>query len=232
MSNITLAARDGGAFNAYIAMPAKTPAPTVIVIQEIFGVNEGIRKKCDWLASEGFIAVAPDIYWRIEPDIQLTDQTPEEWEKALDLMNRLDMEMAVEDLRATRHAFRGHADSTGQVGAIGYCLGGKLVYLLGCQSDIDACVAYHGVGLENLLAQADNLKHPMMLQMPEEDEYVPEDAQQKIKNALAGNDFVTIHSYPGLKHAFTRYKGQNYDEAGAQLADKRTLDFLKRNLGL
>lgn len=230
MTYMTIPAKDGGQFQAYVAMPAVLPAPTVIVIQEIFGVNEGIRGKCDWLASEGFIAVAPDLFWRIEPGVQLTDKTDAEWEKAFDLMNLFDMNKGIEDLKAVKHTFRGHAQSTGKVGCMGYCLGGKVAYLMGCRSDINASVGYYGVGIEKILAEANSAKGHVMLHIAEADEYVPMATQQQIHAGLAGNAQFTLHSYPGMSHAFTRQGGKHYDENAAKLADGRTVEFLKKHL--
>lgn len=230
MSEITIPAKDGGQFKAYVAMPAKLPAPTVIVIQEIFGVNEGIRGKCDWLASEGFIAVAPDLFWRIEPGVQLTDKSDADWEKAFDLMNEFKIDTGIEDLKAVKHTFKGHANSTGKVGCMGYCMGGKLAYLMGCRSTVDASVGYYGAGIEKLLAEANNATGQIMLHFAEADEYVPTTAQDKIKAAFADKKNMTLHTYPGVGHAFTRVGGKHYDADMATLADARTVEFLKKYL--
>ncbi len=230
--SIIIPAKGGGSFSAYMAMPARTPAPCVIVIQEIFGVNERLRDKCDSLAKEGFIAVCPDLFWRIEPGIELTDQTKAEWARAFELFKAFDVDKGVEDLRAAAHTFRGHANGNGKVGCIGYCLGGKLAYLMATRTNIDSSVGYYGVGLGALTGEALRIKNPLMLHIAETDEYVPVEEQTQIKKALAGNRFVTIHSYPGLDHAFSRVGGKHYDAEGAKLADSRTLEFLRRNLGL
>lgn len=232
MPDITIPAKDGGEFKAYIAMPDVTPAPVVIVIQEIFGINDGIRGKCDWLASEGFIAVAPDLFWRIEPGIELSDQVPEELQRAFDLFGIFDVEKGIEDLKAARHTMIGHADGNGKVGCMGYCLGGKLAYLFGCKAPLDASVGYYGVGIEELLADANNIEGKILLHIAEEDEFVPKDAQEKIKSGLANNSNIEIHSYPAVSHAFTRLGGDNYNADAAKLADDRTIKFLKSNLGL
>lgn len=229
---IIIPARDGGSFMAYMAMPERTPAPMVVVIQEIFGVNQGLRDKCDGLAREGFIAVCPDLFWRIEPGIVLTDRTEVEWARAFELFQAFDVDKGIEDLRATVHTMRGHADGNGKVGCIGYCLGGKLAYLMATRTPIDASVGYYGVGLDALTGEAGTIRKPLMLHIAEEDEYVSKDAQKKIKQALGGNALVTLHSYPGLNHAFTRVGGKHYDGAGAKLADGRTLDFLRGTLAL
>lgn len=229
-SYMTIPTKDGQSFQAYIALPAQLPAPTVIVIQEIFGVNEGMRGKCDWLAREGFIAVCPDLFWRLEPGVDLTDKTQEEWNKAFDLMNRFDIDKGIEDLRAVKHTMRGYADSTGKVGCLGYCLGGKMAYLMAARSDIDASAGYYGVGLDKLLGESGNIQKPLMLHVAEEDGFTPKEAQAKIKEGLSGNPNVMVHTYPGMDHAFTRIGGKNYDADAAALADGRTVAFLSKYL--
>lgn len=230
MSEITIPTADGQSFKAYIATPEITPAPAVLVIQEIFGVNQGIREKCDWLASQGFLACAPDLFWRIEPEIELSDKVPEELERAFELFGQFDIDAGITDIKTTRHVLRGHAQGNGKVGCLGYCLGGKLAYLTACRTEIDASIGYYGVGIEELLAEANNIEKPTMLHIAEEDGFVPTEAQEKIHAGLGRNDLVTLHSYAGMDHAFTRVGGDNYDPEAAELADSRSIEFLKSNL--
>lgn len=230
MTYITIPAKDGGEFKAYIATPQSTPAPAVLVIQEIFGINHVMREKCDWLASQGYVAICPDLFWRIEPGIELTDKTDEEWARAFELFQAFDVDKGIEDLQATKHTIQGHADCTGKVGCLGYCLGGKMAYLMATRTKIDASVGYYGVGLQDMLDEADNIEKPLMLHIAEKDEYTNKEAQEKIKSSLNGKNHVILHSYPEMDHAFSRPGGAHYDEANAKLADGRTLDFLKENL--
>lgn len=230
MSDMIIPSKDGQSFTAYVAMPEKYPAPTVILIQEIFGVNQEMREKCDALAYQGFIAVCPDLFWRLEPDVQLTDKTKEEWAKAFDLMNRFDIDLGIEDLRATLHTFKGHAQSTGKVGCVGYCLGGKLAYLMAARTKITASASYYGVGLDALGDEVPAIQNPLLMHIAEEDKFVSKDAQEKIKAAIASNPNITAHSYPGVNHAFARLHGEHYDAAAAHKADDRTLNFLRQKL--
>lgn len=231
MPEIAVPTRDGSSFTAYVAQPGAARAPAIIVIQEIFGVNAELRRKCDALAQEGFLAVAPDLFWRLEPGVQLTDKTDAEWKKALDLMNKFDIDKGVDDLRATLHTFRGHAYCTGKVGVLGYCLGGKLAYLMATRSGTDCAVSYYGVGIDLLLEEAVSIRKPLMLHIAGEDEYVPPPAQRAIHQGLDKNPLVTLHDYLGAKHAFSRGNGVNFDKQAAQAADSRTLAFLRANLG-
>lgn len=233
MSDITIESSDEtGYFSAYIAMPEKTPAPAIILIQEIFGVNVEMRKKCDELAEKGFIAICPDLFWRLEPGVQLTDKTEEEWQKAFDLFNRFDLYKGVEDLITTLTHVRSHSHCNGKVGCVGYCLGGKLAYLMAARSDVNASVGYYGVGLDEHLEEAETIQSPLMLHIAEEDKFVSSAQQETIKTALNEYQSITIYSYPGVDHAFARGNGEHYDEQAATLANARTLDFLTNNLEL
>ncbi|MFN3826356.1 MAG: dienelactone hydrolase family protein [Micavibrio sp.] len=230
MTMQTIPTRNGETFQAYIALPDKLPAPCVILIQEIFGVNSEMRAKCDDLAARGYIAVCPDLFWRMEPGVQLTDKTEAEWARAFDFFNRFDIDLGIEDLRATAHFCKGYAHGNGHVGAIGYCLGGKLAYLMAARTNIDCAIGYYGVGLDGLLGESANIKNPLMLHIAEEDKFVSKEAQKLIKDKLATNNSVTIHSYANVDHAFARGQGQHYDEQAATLANQRSYKFLNTNL--
>lgn len=232
LSEITIPTKDGSGFCAWIAAPQTRPAPAILVIQEIFGVNDELLAKCETLASQGFLAVAPDLFWRLEPRVQLTDRTEAEWEKALDLYRRFDVDKGVADLRAALHTIRGHAWCSGKVGAVGYCLGGKLAWLMAARSSIDCAVSYYGVGIEALLEEAPAIRHPLMMHIAGRDEFVPADARNKIHQTMRQIPQVVIHDYPEAKHAFTRLNGQNYDAQAAKDAHARTLGFLTKTLGL
>ena len=231
MTELQIPALDeSGEFSAYVAMPSHNPAPALVVIQEIFGVNAEMRKKCDEFAKPGYIAICPDLFWRIEPDVQLTDKTDEEWQKAFDLMGKFDADKGIDDIQATINAIREHEDCSGDVGAVGYCLGGKLAYLTATRTDINASVGYYGVEIDKFLDEAENIKAPLLLHIAEEDEFVPKEAQEKIKSGLDNHDKVTIYSYPGVSHAFARDGGKNYDDYSATNANERTREFLSSNL--
>ena len=220
-----------GAFSAYLARPAGTPAAAVIVIQEIFGVNQVMREITDGLAKQGYLAICPDLFWRIEPGIELTDQSEAEWQRAFALFNAFDPDAGVKDIAATIDTIRKDPACNGKVGAVGFCLGGLLAYLTACRTDADASVAYYGVGIDGRLGEAASLKRPLLMHIAEEDGFVPKEAQAAIKAALAANPLVEIHSYPGVDHGFARTAGQHYDPAATAQAGARTLAFFKKALG-
>lgn len=217
-----------GVFRAYVARPAGPAKAAVVAIQEIFGVNAVMRSKADWLAREGFLAIAPDLFWRLEPGVDITDQTEAEWAKAMDLMKRFDLAAGVKDIQATID----HAKSMGaaKVGAVGYCLGGLLAYLSATRTDADASVGYYGVNIPAFLGEAANIRKPLMLHIAGKDGFVDAKAQAAMRQGLGGNSLVMLHEYPERDHAFTREGGKNYDAGDAKTADERTIAFLKQHL--
>ena len=231
MADITIQAEDGGSFLAYLASPATGAGAGVLVIQEIFGINNVMRDICDGLAEQGYLALCPDLFWRQEPGIQLTDQSEQEWARAFELYQGFDEAKGVDDLVASLAALRTVDGCNGKVGTIGYCLGGKLAYLMATRSDADCNVGYYGVAIEAALDEAQRIAKPLMLHVAEEDQFCPKDAQAKIKGVLDGNPHVALHSYPGMDHAFARIGGQHYDKGAADMANQRSRDFFASQLG-
>ena len=228
--DISVAGPDGK-FGAYLASPASGHGPGVIVIQEIFGVNDVVRQICDSHAARGRFALAPDLFWRLEPGVQLTDKTQEDWGRAFGLMQRFNVDSGVTDIQASISHLRKVAGVSGRVGTVGYCLGGQLAYLASTRTDTDASVGYYGVMIQNRLNEADKMKKPLMLHIAAKDSYCPPEAQKQIIDGLKGNSLVTIHVYPEMEHAFAREGGQHYDKACADLANTRTDTFFRQHLG-
>jgi carboxymethylenebutenolidase len=231
MPDIRIKATDGGTFSGYLALPKSGKGPGVVVIQEIFGINAVMRRISDDVAALGYVALCPDLFWRQEPGIQITDGSEAEWQRAFQLFQGFDQEKGMADLEATIAALRGHEACTGKVGSIGFCLGGRLAYLTATRTGVDCAVGYYGVGIEGLLGEAKNIKKPLMLHIAEKDKFVPPEAQQKVKEGLAGNPNVTIYSYPGVDHAFARVGGHSYVKEAAEQANARTAAFFKQHLG-
>ncbi|WP_339830786.1 dienelactone hydrolase family protein [uncultured Parvibaculum sp.] len=218
-----------GNFTGYLAKPATGTGPGIVVIQEIFGVNKVMRDLCDGLAGKGYMALCPDLFWRIEPGIDITDQSEAEWKKAFDLFGKFDVDKGVADIAATIRTLR--PLSSGKVGTVGYCLGGQLAYLAACHTSTDASVGYYGVNIQNRLDDARGIKKPLMLHIAGKDEFVPPEAQEAVVAGLRDNSHVTIHRYPEMDHAFARPGGAHYDKATADEANDRTLKFFARHLG-
>lgn len=219
-----------GQFGGYLASPSAASGPGIVVIQEIFGVNKVMRDIADGFAARGYFALCPDLFWRLEPGVQLTDKSEAEWQRAFALMNKFNPDSGVSDIQAAVRFLRGLDGATGRVGAAGYCLGGLLAYLTAARTDADASVGYYGVNIDSKLDEAKNIGKPLMLHIAEKDQYVKPEAQKKIDNALRGNPHVTLHFYPQMDHAFAREGGAHYDKACADLANGRTSTFFKQHL--
>jgi carboxymethylenebutenolidase len=226
---ITINSFDGGEFDAYLALPASGHGPGIVVLQEIFGVNSIVRNVADWYAAQGFVAVAPDLFWRQERNVELTDKG-DDWDKALEFYAGLDEAKAAEDSAAALDFLRKHPACNGRVGAIGHCLGGKLAYLLSVRFKPDCAVGYYGVGIEKALNEAPNITTPLMLHIAGKDKFCPPEAQEAIRSSVDSNALVTIHTYPDRDHAFGRPGGEHYDQVDAELADLRSVEFLVRHL--
>lgn len=219
-----------GSFQAYVADPQGIPRAAIVVIQEIFGVNPGIRQKCDDWAAAGYLALAPDLFWRLQPGIELDPDVPEEFQQALGWMNQFDQTKGVEDIESTIRAARAKLGG-GKVGVVGYCLGGRLAFMSATRTDTDASVGYYGVGIDNLLGEKHAIAHPVLLHVAGADHFVTPDIQARMHEGLDDHPKVTIFDYPGEDHGFAAEMGKRRSEAAAQLADERTAAFFAENLG-
>lgn len=228
-NRITIETPDG-AFRAYIARPAKMPAPAVVVLQELFGVNADVRATCDELAAQGFIAVAPDLFWRQEPGVDLDVRSEADWQHGLRLYGAYDRDAGVKDIKETIRAAVELPGSTGKVAMQGYCLGALMAFITAARHEVDAVVAYHGSDTEKYLGEVGGLHAPLLMHLGEEDEFISKTAQAEIKAALARKPNATVYSYPGQRHAFSRHNGAHYDAAAASLANGRTSEFLNQQL--
>jgi carboxymethylenebutenolidase len=198
-----------GSFNAYIARPKTLPAPAVVVLQELFGVNADIRKHCDELAEQGFLAVAPDLFWRQEPGVDLSVTSEADWAHGLRLYEAYDRDAGAADVNDTVNTVRNLKECNGKVALLGYCLGALMVFLTAVRNwGVDAAVAYHGGDTEKYLGEIDGLRAPFLMHLAEEDEFISRAAQAEIKAALAMKPNTMVYSYPGQRHAFTRHNGE------------------------
>ena len=216
-------------FPCYVVKPDGEAKAAVIVIQEIFGVNKGIKAKCDHWASLGYLALAPDLYWRINEGTDLDADVEEEFQTALDLMGKFDQDQGIRDIEATVHYAQG-AIGSHKVGCVGYCLGGRLAFMTACRTDIRASVGYYGVGIDELLGEKHAISHEVMLHIPTADGFVSPEAQAAMHEGLDDHPKVTLHDYEGLDHGFAAEFGKRRDEAAASLADRRTEAFFAEHL--
>jgi carboxymethylenebutenolidase len=230
MDNQLVIKSPDGAFGAYIARPAGQPAPAVIVFQELFGVNADIRATCDELAKQGFIAIAPDLFWRQEPGVDLEVRSEADWQHGLRLYGAYDRDAGARDIVQTIRAAVNLAGSTGRFALQGYCLGALMAFITAARHEVAAAVAYHGGDTEKYLGEVGSLRAPLLMHLGEEDEFISKPAQAQIKAALPKKPNATVYSYPGQRHAFSRHNGAHYNATAAVLANGRTREFLNQHL--
>lgn len=220
-----------GTLQAYIARPSRLPAPAVVLLHEIFGVNADMRATCAELAEAGYVAICPELFWRQERGVDLSVTGQADWDKGVELYQQFNLDVGVRDVAATVNTARKLPDVSGKIAVMGYCLGGLLTFLTAARTNVDAAVAWHGGRTEEFLNEAVNIRAPLLMHLAEADEFIPIQAQQQIKDALAGNSNMEIHSYAGCRHAFARHGGTHYNADAARTANARTLEFLRRHLG-
>jgi carboxymethylenebutenolidase len=223
---------DDGTFASFVARPSAQQAngASIIVLHEIFGVNNDIRATCNELADQGFVGIAPDLFWRESPGLDLNSWSESDWKRGLELYASYDLDRGIHDVAALVRAARLLEGASGQVGVMGFCLGGLMAYLAAARLPIDAAAAYYGGGTDQHLDEANKIAVPLLMHLGEADEFISPQARESIKEALSRKPNVEIFSYPGCSHAFARHTGTHYDASAAAQANERTYHFFKQNL--
>lgn len=230
-TNLTIPALAGeGAIPAYRAHPQGASRAAIVVIPEIFGINPGIKAKCDGWAALGYLAIAPDIFWRFAAGVELDPDVETEFKQAIDNMQQFSADDGVKDIEACIKFIRA-SEGVEKVGVVGFCLGGRLAYMAATRTDADASVGYYGVMIDQMLGEAHAIARPLLLHVPMADHFVGPDAQAAMHAALDPHPRVTLYDYPGLDHGFAATSGNRRNEEGAQLADQRTREFFAEHLG-
>jgi carboxymethylenebutenolidase len=227
---VTVKADDGKSFQCFVARASQSPAPVVVVIQEIFGITDWLKSYANDLAKAGFTALVPDMFFRLEPNLKLDDNNPKDLEKAFKCYGEFDQAQGLKDLQSAVTYARNMDGSNGKVGCVGFCLGGLMAFQMASNSDVDTTVAYYGGGIDSKLNEADKIRRPILLHFAEKDQFIPTPALKQIADKLGTVEMATVHTYPNMDHAFARIGGNAYDKDAAALANKRTVDFFKEKL--
>jgi carboxymethylenebutenolidase len=220
-----------GAMNALVVRPRRPRGGAVVVIQEIFGVNDAMRQACDMIADLGFVAVCPDLFWRLTPGIDLDASKPAEFQEALSLMGRFDQDSAIADLNATLAFARALPGGNGKAGTMGYCLGGRLAMMMALRSDANVNISYYGVGLDGLVDGLDRITAPLLLHVAGEDKFFPAAGRSTLIRAVQGHAHVKAWTYPGADHGFARIGGDHYDGLLTCIANGRSAGALGDAIG-
>ncbi len=229
VKQIKITASDGGQFEAYYALPEAGSGPVIVLLQEIFGINAEMREVADLYASEGYVVVVPDLFHQFAPNIEL-GYSEDDHKKAYDYYQRFDVARAVRDIRSTVEAARTLPESNGKVGALGFCLGGKLAYLAAAECGVDCAVGYYGVAIQDSLDLAHKITCPLALHFGSTDPLNPPEAVEQIKAALGAMPNVKLYVYDNVGHAFNR-SGPTFVKTAAMQAHTRSLAVFRRTLG-
>lgn len=228
-SHITIDSHDGQQFGAYLSLPPTGRGPGMVVLQEIWGVNAHIRAVADQYAADGFVVIAPDVFWRQESGVDL-HYTETDTQKAYHLMQNLDAPNAVVDLVSSAKALRARPEVSGKIGAVGYCMGGRLAYRMAASGAVDAAVCYYGGGIQNQLDVAPSVQVPIQFHYAALDAHIPTDAVNAVKAAFAGHKDAVFHDYPGADHGFNCWGRPMYHQRAAALAHGRTLEWFAQHI--
>ena len=218
-----------GKFGAYLAIPHTRKGPGIVLIQEIFGVNEHIRSVAEQYAADGYLVIAPDLFWRNGHRIELGyDEAG--WKRAVELMNATDVDKAQSDIELAIDALKAQPGLDGGIASIGYCFGGLLSYHTAANGLVDVAIAYYGGGIQNQLDRADEIEVPLLMHFGEQDSHIPLEAVEKIAERFENNDNVEIVVYPEAEHGFNCSHRDSYNQRAAAEAHGNTLIFLGQEL--
>jgi carboxymethylenebutenolidase len=227
---IEIPVADGTTFTGYLSLPPSGQGPGIVLIQEIYGVNADMRAAADAWAEEGYTVLVPDLFWRFRPGIEL-GYDPEQFAEAFAYLQKFDIDQGVADIESAVAVLKRRPECKGGVGALGYCMGGRLAYLAAARLELDAVVSYYGVGIEKNLEEAAGIRCPLILIFGDKDQHIGPDARDRIERALAGKPNVTIAIYPGMAHGFANPGRNSYNRLSAQLAHSQSLGIIRAAIG-
>jgi carboxymethylenebutenolidase len=227
-------AHDGGTFDAYCAVPDRGRGPGILVFQEIFGINDNMRGLADRLAADGYVALVPDMFWRVQPRFERKDETG--MADAFAVMQRFDPELAQRDIASAHAHLLMLPECTGKVGAVGFCLGGGLAFACAATSRVDgrgpdAAVCYYGSQVNGMLGLVESIECPVMFHYGDQDPFIPMENIVEVEKAVSGRRGVEFHHYDA-GHAFSNWDAPSmYQQEAADTAWARTLAFFSKHLG-
>lgn len=221
---------EDGKFKGYLALPEAKSGPGLVMLPEIFGINATMRQAADLYAQEGYVVLVPDLFWRLEPGLDLGFD-PKSFETALGYYKRFDFDQGVKDIGTALGVLKARPECTGKVGAIGFCMGGLMAYLTAARLPVDVAASFYGGSIDKYLGEVGNIRCPMVLHFGVKDDMIPPESVEKIKQAFAGRPDVSIHTYPDAGHGFYLPGRQSYHRPSAWLAHSPTIGLLRQAIG-
>jgi carboxymethylenebutenolidase len=227
--SIDIPSRDGKSFKGYLSLPPTGTGPGILLIQEIFGVNRHIRAVADQYAMDGYVVLAPDMFWRTEPGLEL-GYGEGDMRKGMEMKQKTDLALVAQDMASTVETLRALPECTGKVASIGYCMGGLVSYLAAANAGVDAAVCYYPGGIEGQLAQAEHIKCPILFHFASKDRIISESAVTAVRNTFAGRPDAAVELHRDVDHGFNCWDRASYNQKAAALAHGMTLTFIARQL--
>jgi carboxymethylenebutenolidase len=221
---------EGKGFSGYLSLPRSGQGPGLVLIQEIFGVNADMRRAADAWSEEGYVVLVPDLFWRIQPGIEL-GYDGRERAQAFAYFQQFDIDQGVADIGAALESLKSRPECTGEVAALGYCLGGLLAYLAAARLELNAAVSFYGGRIESHIAEAERIRCPLLLIYGGKDQHIGPEARERVARALAGKPNVTVAVYPDAGHAFANPGRVEYHRLSDQLAHSQALAVLRPAIG-
>ena len=216
-------------FDAYLSLPPTGRGPGLIVLQEIFGVNEHIRAVADQYAADGYCVIAPDIFWREGRKIELA-YDPQGFERGLGLLGKLNIDQTAIDLQATVSALKRQSACTGKVGSLGFCMGGLLSFIAAAEAGVDTAVCYYGGGIHQHLDRAKKIRCPVLFHFADQDAYIPQQAVAAVRKSLGGRKNVRVIVHAGVDHGFNCWRRPAWNQVTAARARGQSLVHLSESL--
>lgn len=220
---------DSQSYKGYLALPPAGKGPGIVLVQEIWGVNRHIRAVAEQFALNGFVVLAPDVFWRLEPGVDLS-YDKEGTSKARELMGAVDFDRAGLDVATAIDFLREYTEVTGRVGVVGFCMGGQLAYRAAAVGRPDVAISYYGGGIQNILMMATNIHSPILFHYAGLDNLIPENAVNQVKATFQEHSGARFVDYPDADHGFNCWARPTYHQRSATLAHGHSLLFLGEHL--
>jgi carboxymethylenebutenolidase len=226
---VNVTTHDGGSMPAFVFLPQSGAGPGLVVLQEIFGVTDYVKSRARDLANLGYVALVPELYWRIGPNVTTDETTEAGLQEAFGYFGKLDAAQAGDDATAALEHLRDMPETNSRAGVMGFCLGGRLAYEVGVQANPDVVVSYYGAGIADRLEDAPNLRSPVIFQFGGADNYLPPEQAARIEAAFSAHPAAEFHSHTGAGHAFDNFRAPIfYYQSAADAAWPQTCQFLER----
>ena len=231
MKQVEIKTRDGGMMEAYFAQPQREIAGGVVILQEIFGVNNAMRLACDDFADQGYLALAPELFWRLDRGIE-HPYTDSGRAGAFAHWHAFDQELGIKDLLDAGEFLKGHKACNGKIAFVGFCLGGQLGMLAAARTDVDAVISFYGVRPLEYMELFGTLSCPLQFHVGDNDHHVPMGVIKQIQATAADKADADVFVYEGAAHGFFNKVrvGEAYHLEAAKLANDRVLELLTRVL--